>query len=359
MDPLIVNLGARSYPIYIGAGLLHDETLLQQHITGHQALIVSNETVAPLYLEQVKSAYKSIQTDVILLPDGERYKSLDVLKEIFDILIQKKHQRDTTIIALGGGVVGDIAGFAAACYQRGVNLVQIPTTLLAQVDSSVGGKTAVNHPMAKNMIGAFHQPKCVIIDVSVLNTLDKRQFRSGLAEVIKYGIGFDRIFFEWLEQDMPQLLQMSHDHLITAIKKSCLIKANIVSEDEREQGLRALLNLGHTFGHAIETAGEYKQWLHGEAVAIGLYLAADLSNRMGYLPTSEVSRVKALLERTGFITHRPREVSVNQFMETMSRDKKIIKGQQRYILLKAIGDAFICPDVPLKMVTDCLEAALG
>jgi 3-dehydroquinate synthase len=333
MDPLIVNLGTRSYPIYIGSGLLSDERLLQQHIAGHQVLIVSNETVAPLYLEQVKSAYKNIHTDVILLPDGEQYKSLNVLEEIFDILINNKHQRDTTIIALGGGVIGDIAGFAAACYQRGVNFIQIPTTLLAQVDSSVGGKTAVNHHKAKNMIGAFHQPKCVIIDVSVLNTLDERQFRSGLAEVIKYGMGFDHTFFEWLEQKMPQLLQLSQEHLITAIKKSCSIKANVVSEDEREQGLRALLNLGHTFGHAIETAGEYKKWLHGEAIAIGLYLAADLSHRMGYLEADAVSRVKALLEQTGFATGRPHEVTVDQFMEIMSRDKKIMKGQQRFILL--------------------------
>ncbi len=283
MYTLNLDLGERSYPIYIGSGILADQQLLRRHVSGRQVMLVTNEVVAPLYLDKVRAGYPGISCSQVVLPDGEENKNLATLELVFDQLLAERHNRGTTIVALGGGVVGDMAGFAAACYQRGVNFVQVPTTLLAQVDSSVGGKTGVNHPLGKNMIGAFYQPQCVIIDTETLQTLPARHYRAGIAEVIKYGIIADREFFVWLENNYSSLLSLREDALHYAITRSCEIKARVVAQDERESGLREILNLGHTFGHAIETEQGYGEWLHGEAVAAGMVMAADLSVRMGLL----------------------------------------------------------------------------
>jgi len=277
METLNVELKERSYPIFIGTGILGQAELIRPYIHGRQVMIVTNETIAPLYLELCKAALNDFQVESVILPDGEQYKNLDTLNSIFDALLTHRFNRHATLIALGGGVIGDITGFAASAYQRGIPFIQIPTTLLAQVDSSVGGKTAVNHPLGKNMIGAFYQPQCVIADIKTLNTLEDRQLKSGIAEVIKYGLINDPEFFSWLETNMDKLLQRDHEALTYAIKRSCQDKADIVSMDETEQGVRALLNLGHTFGHAIETGMGYGQWLHGEGVAAGICMAAHLS----------------------------------------------------------------------------------
>jgi len=276
MKTLQVALADRSYPIYIGRDLLSQAALLTQHINSHEVLVVTNETVAPLYLQRVLALLKDYRCESVVLPDGEQFKTLDVLNQVFDQLLTVHFSRQVTLIALGGGVIGDMTGFAAACYQRGVPFIQIPTTLLSQVDSSVGGKTAVNHALGKNMIGAFYQPQCVIADTDTLNTLDDRQLSSGLAEVIKYGLINDLGFFEWLEQNMSALRAREPAILAEAIERSCLDKANIVASDELEHGVRALLNLGHTFGHAIETGMGYGNWFHGEALACGMMMAADI-----------------------------------------------------------------------------------
>lgn len=281
MKTLHVELGDRRYPLYIGPGLLGQAELLRPHIAGRQVLVVTNTTVAPLYLERTCAALQGLRYEAVILPDGERYKTLETLDAVFTALLEKRFDRHCTILALGGGVIGDLAGFAAACYQRGVDFIQVPTTLLAQVDSSVGGKTAVNHPLGKNMIGAFYQPRCVLADTETLNTLPDRELSAGLAEVIKYGLIRDRPFLEWLEANLDALLIRDAAALSEAIERSCRNKAEIVAADERETGERALLNLGHTFGHAIETGVGYGQWLHGEAVAAGTVLAADLSARLG------------------------------------------------------------------------------
>jgi 3-dehydroquinate synthase len=338
---LIVELDERSYPIYIGAGLLQNTDLLPRHIHGTSALIVTNETVAPLYLAPVAAALSDIRHDVVVLPDGEQYKTLETTNRIFDALIEARHDRRTTLIALGGGVVGDITGFAAACYQRGVNFVQIPTTLLAQVDSSVGGKTGVNHPGGKNMIGAFHQPRCVIADTDTLATLDDRQLSAGLAEVIKYGLIRDGTFFEWLEVDVDRLRDREPAALAKAIETSCRIKAAIVAEDERESGVRALLNLGHTFGHAIETATGYGRWLHGEAIGAGMCMAARLSLHLEWIDEQSVRRIEALVERAGCPVAPPSELEPRQFLDLMAIDKKAIGGVIRLVLLEAIGKAVV------------------
>ena len=338
---LMVELGNRSYPIHIGANLLDQPELLLEHIHGKQAVVVTNTSIAPLYLDKVMGHLSNLETTSVILPDGESYKNLDTLNQIFDQLLQQRHNRTTTLIALGGGVIGDMTGFAAASYQRGVNFIQIPTTLLSQVDSSVGGKTGVNHPLGKNMIGAFYQPQCVIIDTQTLTTLPPKEISAGLAEVIKYGLLGDGEFFTWLETNIHALRQLQHEPLVEAIYHSCAMKANIVAEDEQEQGRRALLNLGHTFGHAIETEQGYGKWLHGEAVGAGMSMAADLSQRMGWLTQHDIARINHLLDQAGLPCQAPKDMSADTFMQHMMVDKKVTNGQLRLILLKRIGEAII------------------
>ena len=339
MKTLTVALDERSYPIYIGEKLLDDASLLTRHIKSKQVVIVSNEVVAPLYLQTVQQHLSAYAVTSVILPDGEQYKTLESLTRIFDTLLANKFSRNSTLIALGGGVIGDMGGFAAACYQRGIAFIQIPTTLLAQVDSSVGGKTGVNHPLGKNMIGAFYQPQSVIIDVDVLATLDDRQFAAGLAEVIKYGLIRDIDFFCWLEENMNKLLARDKDALIHAINYSCQTKADIVAEDEHEGGVRATLNLGHTFGHAIETGMGYGCYLHGEAVAIGTCLAADLSKRQGLITEADVARIISLFKQANLPVASPSELSSAQFIDFMAVDKKNVDGNIRVILLESIGKA--------------------
>jgi 3-dehydroquinate synthase len=341
MKTLQVDLGARSYPIYIGEALLGQAVLFKRHIKGRQVLVVSNETVAPLYLEKTLAALKDFKTASVILPDGEEYKNLEVLNKIFDTLLHQRFDRQTTLVALGGGVVGDMTGFAAACYQRGVPFIQIPTTLLAQVDSSVGGKTGVNHPLGKNMIGAFYQPQSVLIDIKTLHTLEDRQLSAGLAEVIKYGLINDLAFFEWLESHAEELLTRNSQALSFAIARSCQNKAQIVAKDERENGQRALLNLGHTFGHAIETGLGYGQILHGEAVAIGICLAAQFSARLGWINDINVTRIIALIEKMLLPTQIPNSLTIEQILELMQVDKKVHEGKIRFVLLKDLGVAQI------------------
>lgn len=337
---LTVALGDRSYPIIIGDNLLQQPELLRKPIRGQQACIISNETVAPLYLDMVRQSLADLQLSEVILPDGERYKTLQSLTPIYDRLLQDKHNRTTTLIALGGGVIGDITGFAAATYQRGVSFVQIPTTLLAQVDSSVGGKTGVNHPLGKNMIGSFHQPCCVIADTSTLNTLPEQELSAGLAEVIKYGLIRDHDFYQWLHEHIDELMALNKPAISQAIIQSCRNKAAIVADDERESGIRATLNLGHTFGHAIETVQGYGQWLHGEAVAAGMVLAAQLSARLGYMTDHDVEQLKTLLQRAK-LPITPPPMTAQQFLDAMKVDKKTIDGQLHLVLLKRIGEAFV------------------
>ncbi|WP_295608205.1 3-dehydroquinate synthase, partial [uncultured Lamprocystis sp.] len=295
MTTLTVSLGARSYPIYIGTGLIADPDHYRPHIQGGQVMVVTNETVAPLYLEAACAALTGLRVSTLILPDGEVYKTQDALNRIYDALLAERFSRDCTLIALGGGVIGDMAGFAAASYQRGVAFIQIPTTLLAQVDSSVGGKTGINHPLGKNMIGAFHQPRAVIADTATLNTLSDRELSAGLAEVIKYGLIRDPDFFDWLDTHLMALRDRDPDTLAEAIRRSCENKAQVVAADELENGERALLNLGHTFGHAIETGTGYGNWLHGEAVGVGMCMAADLSARLGWLSAAALQSTRNLI----------------------------------------------------------------
>jgi 3-dehydroquinate synthase len=345
----------RNYPIYIGSGLLNQAELLRQHIRSKQVLIVSNETIAPLYLATLQAALGDYQVETVILPDGEQYKNLAHLEKIFDQLLAKKFSRNATLIALGGGVIGDMGGFAAACYQRGIVFIQIPTTLLAQVDSSVGGKTGVNHPLGKNMIGAFYQPQCVIADADVLDTLDDRQLAAGLAEVIKYGLIRDAEFLDWLEANMPRLLARDKAALAYAIERSCVNKAEVVGEDEFESGVRATLNLGHTFGHAIETGSGYGHYLHGEAVAIGTCFAADLSRRLGWLNDTDVERVIKIFQAANLPVTPPAEMSTEQYVDLMAVDKKNVDGKIRVILLEAIGKASLPVNVELVQLQDTLN----
>ena len=340
---LNVELGDRSYPIFIGNDLLLQPELLSQYIKGHTALIVSNKTIAPLYIEQIKNSLdcKNIEYDSVILEDGEQYKTIEAIETIITALLEKKHNRQTTLIALGGGVVGDITGFAASVYQRGVDIIQIPTTTLSQVDSSVGGKTGVNHILGKNMIGAFHQPQCVIADISTLNTLPNREFSAGLAEVIKYGLIHDAKFFEWLEQNIDKLMARDSETIAQAILASCQTKANIVSIDERESGIRAILNLGHTFGHAIEATMGYGNWLHGEAVSAGMVMAVDLSYRQHWIDISVRQRTIDLLQKADLPVKAPAEMTVDQYMNAMSIDKKVINGTIKFVLLKGLGEAIV------------------
>ncbi len=342
---LTVDLGTRSYPIYIGENLLANADFLIPHIAGKQVMIVSNTTVAPLYLQQVKALLGDFQVAETILPDGEEYKTLDILNQIYTQLLTQRFDRSCTLIALGGGVVGDMTGFAAATYQRGVNFIQIPTTLLSQVDSSVGGKTGVNHALGKNMMGAFYQPQAVIADTQTLNTLDDRQLSAGLAEVIKYGLINDLDFFAWLENNMSALLARDADILAYAIHRSCQDKAQVVAQDEREGGIRALLNLGHTFGHAIETGMGYGKWLHGEAVGAGMCLAAQLSYQLELMSENEVKRTIHLIQQAKLPIQAPKEMTTLDFLNLMAVDKKVVDQRMRFILMKGIGKAFISAEV--------------
>ncbi|MCB1789864.1 MAG: 3-dehydroquinate synthase [Gammaproteobacteria bacterium] len=344
MRTLTVDLGDRSYPIYIGADLITDAQLYRPHIHGRQVMIVSNETVAPLYLDKVRGALDGFDVASVILPDGEQYKNLGVLDQIYSALLEHRFDRRCTLVALGGGVIGDMAGFAAASYQRGVNFIQVPTTLLSQVDSSVGGKTGVNHPLGKNMIGAFHQPQCVIADTATLATLPDRELSAGLAEVIKYGLIDDAEFFAWLEQNMAALVARDHAALSYAIERSCRDKAAVVAADERESGQRALLNLGHTFGHAIETGMGYGSWLHGEAVGAGMCMAARMSRHLGWLSVDQLARVERLIEAAKLPTQPPEQVSAERFGELMAVDKKVMDGQLRLVLMHDIGGSVISAD---------------
>jgi 3-dehydroquinate synthase len=356
MHTLTVELGERSYPIYIGSGLLGQTGLLPPHIHGKRALIVSNEVVAPLYLEKLKSVLGNIEADVVVLPDGEHSKTLETMNLIFDQLLTNRHERSTTLIALGGGVTGDITGFAAAVYQRGVNFIQVPTTLLSQVDSSVGGKTGVNHALGKNMIGAFYQPQCVLIDIDVLASLPERELQAGLAEVIKYGLLGNAGFFNWIEQNLDGLLARDPELLAQAVRISCEEKARIVAADEKEGGIRALLNLGHTFGHAIEAAMGYGNWLHGEAVATGMVMAADLSRRLGWINADDALRARALIERAGLPVCPPATMTAEQFMDLMAVDKKVQSGKIRFVLMRGIGDAVVESAIAPELLQQTLNA---
>lgn len=339
---LMVELGERSYPIFISQGLVKQQGVLDEYLGGEQVLIVTNETIGPLYLKQVVDLFSSpIKVFTVVLPDGEQYKTLDHVNKIYDALLENRCNRRVTLIALGGGVVGDMTGFAAASYQRGVNFIQIPTTLLSQVDSSVGGKTGVNHRLGKNMIGAFYQPKCVLADISVLSTLPDRELSAGLAEVIKYGAICDAEFFKWLETNMELLIARDSDALAYAIKVSCEKKADVVAQDERESGIRATLNFGHTFGHAIEAHMGYGRWLHGEAVAVGMVLASDLSCRLGWLSSSDSERVKILCQKALLPTVKPEEMDVANFVKYMQVDKKNTSDNIKFVLLESLGKAVI------------------
>ena len=355
MERLNVELADRSYPISIGSGLLAQRDLFTQAIRGRRVMIVTNETVAPLYLQRLQQTLDGYQLDACVLPDGEAYKTLDSFGQIMTALHEGGHGRDTTIVALGGGVIGDLAGFAAASYQRGVAFIQIPTTLLSQVDSSVGGKTGVNHPLGKNMIGAFYQPKAVIIDTDCLATLPRRELSAGLAEVIKYGIIWDAEFFAWLERNIAGLLALDASLLIQAILRCCSIKADVVSQDETETGVRALLNLGHTFGHAIESEQGYGNWLHGEAVAAGTMLAARTALQLGLLNQAQVVRIRALLSAAELPLSAPADMDFPVFMRHMMRDKKVLAGKLRLILPTNIGQADLFSDVSETVLQAVIE----
>lgn len=359
MQTLTVELGERSYPIYIGSGIRQQKDLFTQAIHGKQVMIVTNETVAPLYLEAIVSMLdEDYQVDTCILPDGEVFKTLDTYAQIITSLLEAKHNRTTTIIALGGGVIGDMAGYAAATYQRGVPFIQVPTTLLSQVDSSVGGKTGVNHPLGKNMIGAFYQPQAVIIDTQTLTTLPEKELSAGMAEVIKYGLIYDVQFFDWLEQEMAALMALDNSKISDAIYRSCLAKAEVVALDEREGGIRAILNLGHTFGHAIETHMGYGNWLHGEAVAAGCVLAVDLSWRMGAISEQDVSRSVALLQAAKLPVLPPANMTLDDFKALMTLDKKVIDGSLRLVLLTSLGGAVVTSDFPMDDFNACITDAL-
>jgi len=355
METLWIDLGSRSYPIHIGRGLLEQPELVGRHVPAGQVMVVTNEVVAPLYLDRVMAVLDVPEKTRLVLPDGETHKTLETVGRIFDALLGHRFSRTATLVALGGGVIGDIVGFAAACYQRGIAFIQVPTTLLAQVDSSVGGKTGVNHPLGKNMIGAFHQPRAVIADTATLDTLPDRELRAGIAEVIKYGLIRDAEFFAWLENHLEDLLARDSGALAFAIGRSCRNKAEVVAADEREAGLRAILNFGHTFGHAIESGCGYGRYLHGEAVAIGMCQAADLSARLGLLSAADVERIVRLVERAGLPTTPPRELDSQGFLERMAVDKKNVDGRIRVIVLEAIGRAALPRSVPLDMLRATLD----
>ena len=355
MSTVHIDLGSRSYDIHIRGGLLQDEEIVRRSIAGKQVVIVTNEVVAPLYLKKLQSLLTGFEVHTYILGDGEQTKTLENFSQILDYMLAIPCDRKCTILALGGGVIGDLSGFVAASYQRGIPFIQIPTTLLSQVDSSVGGKTGVNHPLGKNMIGAFVQPQVVIADLDTLETLDDRQFSAGLAEVIKYGLINDLPFFEWLETNIDLVMSHDRDALEYIVARSCENKRTIVQQDETEQGVRALLNLGHTFGHAIETATGYTRWLHGEAVAIGMVMAADLSRRIGWLSDDDVERVSSILQRANLPTGAVGNVNPAHLRQLMQGDKKVLDGTLRLILLKELGQAVISDDADQQ----ALMATLG
>jgi 3-dehydroquinate synthase len=354
-----VALGDRGYPIYIGAGVIEHGGLLAQHIRGEQVAVFSNETVAPLYLDRLLKALgqgdKSYRIDVFTMPDGEEHKNLDSYAAAMDFLLQRRHSRSTTLIALGGGVVGDLTGFVAATFQRGVDFIQVPTTLLAQVDSSVGGKTAVNHPRGKNMIGAFHQPRCVLADTSFFDTLPQREYRAGLAEVVKYGVIVDADFFRWLEENVEACVERQPEAVTYAVRRSCELKAAVVAADERESGMRAVLNFGHTFGHAIETLTGYKRYLHGEAVAIGMIMAADLSARQGPMSWKEALEIRRLVASFG-LPEAPPPLVASELIHAMGADKKVVNGRLRLVLAEAIGRVRVTEEVDMSALRETLMA---
>ena len=355
-----VELGDRTYPIYIGSGLLAGGDLLRKHVPGNTALVVTNETVAPLYLDRVVAALSEggeIRVETVVLPDGEEHKNVDVLMKVFDKALDARLDRQTTFVALGGGVIGDMTGFAAASYQRGVHFVQIPTTVMAMVDSSVGGKTGVNHPAGKNMIGAFYQPRCVLVDTDTLSTLPDREYASGMAEVVKYGLIRDADFFEWQERNVDALMARDGDVVVRAIERSCVNKAEVVALDEKEGGVRATLNLGHTFGHAIETGIGYGEWLHGEAVSVGMVMAADMSERLGWTDESVARRTLDLLKKFNLPTDVPECMTVETFEKLMAVDKKAANGKLRLILLKGdLGGCVFTADFDKRVLAETLDA---
>ena len=357
MQTLNVALGERAYPIHIGRGLLGRADLILPHLKTRRVAIVTNAVVGPLYLERLRAGLEAagVRTAAVVLPDGEAHKDWETLNRIFDMLLVERCERSTTLVALGGGVVGDMGGFAAACYQRGMPFIQVPTTLLSQVDSSVGGKTAINHPLGKNMIGAFYQPRLVLADIDTLDTLPDRELSAGLAEVIKYGLIRDPEFLAWLEVNLDRLVARDTDALAWAIERSCRNKAEVVAADETEQGERALLNLGHTFGHAIETGLGYGEWLHGEAVAAGTMMAAELSRRLGWIDAAAVARIEALFERARLPVWGPR-MGVERYVELMSHDKKVEAGKLRLVLLREIGCAVMHGEAPASEIAAAIEA---
>jgi 3-dehydroquinate synthase len=356
MQTLKVELANRSYPIHIGRGLVSNADLILPHLKRKHVAIVTNTTVAPLYLEQLSASLQASGVSVIsiILPDGEAYKNSETLNLIYDALLQNRCERSTTLIALGGGVIGDLTGYAAATYLRGVPFIQIPTTLLSQVDSSVGGKTGINHPLGKNMIGAFYQPQLVLADIDTLQTLPSREFSAGMAEVIKYGLIRDPDFFDWLEIHIDQLMALDESSITEAIYRSCQNKADVVARDEHETGERALLNLGHTFGHAIENAMGYGVWLHGEAVAAGTMMAADLSARMGWLKPEDVKRIYALLTAANLPLEAPK-LGVEKYLDLMQLDKKVADGKIRLVLQQGIGKSVITSDYDEKKLKETLS----
>ena len=356
MQTLYVELGERRYPIFIGSDL-DPKALLEPYIHGRQVMIVSNETVAPLYLARYVAAIEALGKTVAtcILPDGEKYKNIEHLNLIFDALLASGFNRDCTVLALGGGVMGDMAGFASACFQRGVYFIQVPTTLLSQVDSSVGGKTGINHPLGKNMIGAFQQPQVVLADMSQLKTLPARELSAGLAEVIKYALLGDTDFLTWLEQHIDDLVQGDEAALAEAVYRSCAHKARIVANDEKEQGERALLNLGHTFGHAIESYLGYGEWLHGEAVATGMVMAADLSQRMGWISAEDLVRTKNIIQRANLPIVCP-QIPLDDFLAYMAHDKKVLNGQLRLVLMQAVGQAIITKTFDVELMKQAILA---
>ncbi|KAF6257353.1 hypothetical protein COO60DRAFT_1271387 [Scenedesmus sp. NREL 46B-D3] len=356
-----VDLGDRSYPIYIGQHLLDDGARLRQHIPGNRVLIVTNTTIEKLYLQKCTDALKAadpqLHIDSVVLPDGEEYKNMEVLGKVWDKALECRLDRGTTFLALGGGVIGDMTGFAAAAYQRGVHFVQVPTTVMSQVDSSVGGKTGVNHPLGKNMIGAFYQPRCVLIDTTTLDSLPPRELASGVSEIVKYGLIRDAELFEWLEQNMGKILARDPEAVAHAVERSCINKAEVVAADEKEGGVRATLNLGHTFGHAIETATGYGTLLHGEAVSIGMVMAADMSVRLGWIDASILERMRALLQASKLPITPPESMSIASFKELMAVDKKVQAGKLRLVLLKGpLGGCVVTGDFDPAKLDETLAA---
>jgi len=360
MQTLTVDLGDRSYPIHIGPGLLDQPELILPHLAQKRVMVVTNTTVAPLYLARLTATLErdGVAVTSVVLPDGEAYKTWETLNLIFDALLTQRAERKTTLVALGGGVIGDMTGFAAACYQRGMPFIQIPTTLLSQVDSSVGGKTGINHPFGKNMIGAFYQPQVVLADTDTLKTLPAREVSAGLAEIIKYGLIWDIEFLGWLEANMDKLRALDAQAIAYAIHRSCEIKAQVVSQDEREGGIRAILNLGHTFGHAIETGMGYGNWLHGEAVGAGMVMAAEASRRMGWLSEADVARSRALIRAAGLPDMAP-DLGADTWLDYMGHDKKVESGKLRFVLLKRLGEAVVTGDLPEATLRATLAACVA